>query len=229
MGPRYPADVSTIPRERRIRVTELYRSIQGESTHAGKPCVFVRLTGCPLRCTWCDSAFTFSGGTVRDLDEVVAEASAFGIHTVEVTGGEPLAQPNAIVLMEKLLERGHDVLLETSGALSIADVPERVFVILDFKAPDSGEEARNHWENVGLLRPHHEVKFVLASRRDYDWAVDVTVAHDLASRCAAVLFSPAWGTLAPSDLVEWMLEDGVPARLGLQLHKVVWDPVARGV
>src|SRR5690606_34805389 len=167
----------------------VYASVQGESTHVGKPCVFVRLTGCNLRCTWCDSPFTFTGGTHRAIEEVVAEAHAFGIHTVEVTGGEPLAQANAIQLMQALLDAGHEVLLETSGSISIAEVPDRVHVILDLKPPDSGEVEKNLWSNVPLLRAKDEVKFVLASRGDYEWARAVVREHALADRCT-VLFSP---------------------------------------
>jgi 7-carboxy-7-deazaguanine synthase len=213
---------------RRLRVTEIYPSIQGESTHAGKPCVFVRLTGCNLRCTWCDSTFTFTGGEWRELDRVVAEAHALGIHTVEITGGEPLLQPAAIPLMAELLALGHEVLLETSGSLSIAAVPEAVHVILDLKPPDSGEVERNLWENLDLLKPHHEVKFVIASRRDYEWSREVVRTHALADRCT-VLFSPAWGKVRLADVASWILEDRLPVRFQVQLHKVVWDPEARGV
>jgi 7-carboxy-7-deazaguanine synthase len=217
-----------IPKDRRLRVSEVYASVQGESTHVGKPCVFVRLTGCNLRCTWCDSTFTFTGGTYRDVDEVVAEAHAFGIPTIEVTGGEPLVQKTAIPLMQKLVDLGHEVLLETSGSRSIADVPEAVHVILDFKPPDSGEERANLWENVELLKPHHEVKLVIASRRDYEWARDKVREHRLAERCV-VLMSPVWGAVDPKDLVAWILEDRLPVRFQLQLHKVVWPPDQRGV
>lgn len=212
----------------RLRITEIYPSIQGESTHVGKPCVFVRTTGCNLRCTWCDSSFTFTGGTWRTVDEVVAEAHAFGIRTVEVTGGEPLLQEATVPLMQRLLDLGHEVLLETSGSLSIAEVPAAVHVILDLKPPDSGESGRNLWDNVPLLRPHHEVKFVIASRRDFEWSREVVRTHALAERCA-VLFSPAWGLVGLRDLAGWILEDRLPVRFQVQLHKVVWDPEARGV
>ena len=222
------SEPSAIPRDRRVRITEVYASVQGESTHVGKPCVFVRLTGCPLRCVWCDSEFTFTGGQVRDVDQVVAEAHALGIHTIEVTGGEPLVQPTAIPLMQKLLDLGHEVLLETSGALSIADVPDAVHVIMDLKCPDSGEEARNHWANIELLRSHHEVKFVIASRRDYEWSRDVVREHALNERCEC-LFSPAWGDVDPKELVDWILEDRLPVRFQLQLHKAIWPPDERGV
>ncbi|MCA9572186.1 MAG: radical SAM protein [Myxococcales bacterium] len=219
----------TIAKEHRLRVTEIYASVQGESLHAGKPCVFVRLTGCNLRCTWCDSTFTFTGGVHRDWREVAEEAHAFGIHTVELTGGEPLVQRNAIPLMARLLELGHEVLLETSGSRSLEDVPAGVHVICDLKPPDSGEERANLWSNVELLKPTDEVKLVLASRRDYEWARDVIRQHDLGSRVAAVQLSPVWGALDPADLATWLVEDRLPARLQLQLHKVVWDPEARGV
>ncbi len=210
----------------RLRVTEIYASVQGESTHAGKPCVFVRLTGCNLRCVWCDSAFTFQGGEVRALRDVIAEAHGYGIATVEVTGGEPLLQPAAVPLMEELLALGHEVLLETSGSLSIEAVPAEVRVILDLKAPDSGEEARNLWSNLELLQPYHEIKIVVASRRDYEWAREQVRDRDLAARCP-VLLSPAWGEVAPADLAAWLLEDRLPVRLQVQLHKVLWEPDAR--
>lgn len=222
------ADPKAIPRERRIRITEIYASVQGESTHAGKPCVFVRLTGCPLRCTWCDSEFTFTGGIVRDLDDVVAEATAHGIHTIEVTGGEPLVQPTAIPLMQRLLDLGHEVLLETSGGVSIEGVPSEVHTILDVKCPDSGESHRNLWENLDHLSDRGELKFVIASEADYRWSRDQIRGRGLEGRWP-LLLSPAWGLCAPEDLVTWMLQDGLNARLGLQLHKVVWPPDARGV
>ena len=218
-----------IPIDERLRVSEIYLSVQGESTHVGRPCVFVRLTGCNLRCTWCDSTFTFTGGEHRSIDEVVDEALSHGVGLVEVTGGEPLAQRQCIPLLQRLVERGAEVLLETSGSLSTAEVPPEVRVILDLKPPDSGEAEQNDWSNLARLRPHDEVKFVLASRGDFDWAAEVIRRHALDQRVAAVLLSPAWGQLEPASLVGWMLEARVPARLGLQVHKVVWDPEARGV
>lgn len=210
-------------------MSEVYASVQGESTHVGKPCVFVRLTGCNLRCTWCDSTFTFTGGVHRDWEDVAQEAHALGIHTVEITGGEPLVQRNAIPLMQRLVELGHEVLLETSGSRDIGPVPAEVHVILDLKPPDSGEVEANLWSNVALLRPHHEVKLVIASRRDYEWARAVVAEHGLAERVAAVIFSPAWGLVDLAALAGWIVEDRLPVRMGLQLHKVVWDPEARGV
>ncbi len=217
----------SIPRERRVRITEIYASVQGESTHVGKPCVFVRLTGCPLRCTWCDSEFTFTGGEVRDLDDVVAEAHGHGIHTIEVTGGEPLVQPVAVPLMQALIDLGHEVLLETSGAVAVDAVPEGVHIILDLKAPGSGEADRNLWANLEVLRDTDEIKIVLADRGDYEWAVDVLRTRDMGGR--PVLLSPAWGQLDPVQLADWMVQDRVRARLQLQLHKVLWEPTARGV
>ncbi|MBX2798206.1 MAG: radical SAM protein [Myxococcales bacterium] len=219
-------DVRRLPPEQRLRITEIYASLQGESTHVGKPCVFVRLTGCNLRCTWCDSAFTFQGGTPRSVDDVVQQAHALGIHTVEVTGGEPLLQPAAIPLMARLLELGHEVLLETSGSLTIEAVPQPVHVILDLKPPDSGEVARNLWDNLQWVRPHHEIKIVVASRGDYEWAAQQIRQRELASLCP-VLLSPAFGLVDPAELSTWILEDRLPARLQIQLHKVLWEPDAR--
>jgi len=227
---RMPSDStkSKIPRDRRLRVTELYASVQGESTHVGKPCLFIRLTGCNLRCGWCDSEFTFSGGVNRDLLEVVEEAHAYGIHTIEITGGEPLLQKTAIPLMEKLLGLGHEVLLETSGSLPIDPVPDDVHIIMDLKCPDSGEEDANLWSNVDALQANDEVKFVIASRKDYEWARKVTGDRSLAERCE-VLFSPVWGAVEPASLVAWIVEDRLPVRFQLQVHKVIWPPDARGV
>jgi len=217
-----------IPRERRIRLTEMYASIQGESTHVGKPCLFIRLTGCNLRCTWCDSEFTFTGGKQEDLDEVVTRAHDYGIHTIEITGGEPLLQKTAIPLMARLLGLGHEVLLETSGNMPIGPVPDEVHVIMDLKCPDSGEVEKNLWENIAELQSNDEVKFVIASRRDYEWARQKTAEHGLSARCT-VLFSPVWGTVDPSDLVDWIVEDRLSVRFQLQVHKVIWPPDARGV
>jgi 7-carboxy-7-deazaguanine synthase len=223
-----PLQQPVIDRTTMLRMSEVYVSVQGESTHAGKPCVFVRLTGCNLRCSWCDSEFTFTGGSWRHIDEVLEEVARYGIHMVEVTGGEPLVQRAAIPLMQALVDRGHQVLLETSGSRSIEEVPPEVHVILDFKAPDSGEEAANLWENVALLRPHHEVKFVIASRRDFEWSAKVVAAHGLTDRCT-VLFSPAWGLVQPADLVQWILDAKLDVRFQVQMHKYIWDAEARGV
>lgn len=211
-----------------VRLTEIYASVQGESTHVGKPCVFVRLARCNLRCVWCDSAFTFTGGTVTLVASVLEQVRALGIHTVEVTGGEPLLQPGVIPLMEGLLAAGHEVLLETSGSLTTAEVPEGVHVVLDLKAPDSGESGANLWENLERLRPTDEVKIVLASRRDYEWALEVLRTRAPQAR-VPVLLSTAYGLLDARELAEWMVADRVPARLQLQLHKVLWPPDERGV
>lgn len=211
-----------------LRLTEIYASVQGESTHAGKPCVFVRTTGCNLRCTWCDSTYTFTGGTPWSLDAVLAEVARHQIHTVEVTGGEPLLQPAVIPLMQALLDAGFEVLLETSGSRSIAEVPAGVHVILDLKAPDSGEVDANLWSNLEHLDANDEIKLVLASRRDYEWAREIVRTHHLDALCT-VLVSAVWGKLEPRDLVAWMLEDHLPARLNIQLHKVVWGADASSV
>ena len=220
--------MDTLPAAERLRVIEVYASVQGESTFAGLPCVFVRLAGCNLRCTWCDSTWTFTGGEHRSIDDVVAEVARFGIPLVEVTGGEPLVHRQAIPLMERLLAAGHTVLLETSGSRDIGPVPAGVHTILDLKPPDSGEERANLWSNVEKLRPGDEVKFVLASRRDYEWARDVVADRGLAAR-AVVLFSVAWGLVPAADVVAWMLEDRVPARFQVQMHKVIWAAEARRV
>ena len=219
---------AAIPVESRIRLIEVYASVQGESTWVGVPCIFVRLAGCNLRCTWCDSTFTFKGGQHRSIDEVLDEVATFGIPLVEVTGGEPLVHRQAIPLMARLLERGHTVLLETSGSRDISAVPEGVHIILDLKPPDSGEEAANLWTNIPLLKSKDEVKFVIASRRDYEWSRQKVQEHGLDRRCT-VLFSPVFGQVAPLDLVNWILEDRLPVRFQLQLHKVLWPPDQRGV
>ena len=211
-----------------LRVSEIFHSIQGESTHAGLPCVFVRLTGCNLRCRWCDTAYAFEGGKAMSVAEVVAEVGGFGCPLVEVTGGEPLLQPDAVPLMEELLRRGHRVLLETGGSLSIANVPEGVLRILDVKCPGSGEAAANRWENLDILRAGDEVKFVIAGRDDYLWAARELAARGLASRCA-VLFSPVQGEVEPGELARWVLEDRLPVRVQIQLHKLLWPGVERGV
>ena len=220
--------MADIPSAERLRVIEVYASIQGESTFAGLPCVFVRLAGCNLRCTWCDSTWTFKGGEPRSIDDVVAKVARFGIGLVEVTGGEPLVHRQAIPLMERLLAAGHTVLLETSGSRDIGPVPSGVHVILDLKPPDSGEERANLWANIPKLKSIDEVKLVLASRRDYEWARDVVARESLAARCT-VLFSVAFGHVAAADVVEWMLQDKVPARFQVQMHKVIWPPEQRGV
>ena len=212
-----------------LTVHEIYLSVQGESTHVGRPCVFVRLTACDLRCRWCDTPYAFTGGRKMSIDEVVAAVRTFGCGLVEVTGGEPLLQKEAPELMRRLLAEGEEVLLETGGHLPIDEVPRAVRKIVDVKCPGSGESAKMHWPNLDHLAPHDEVKFVIQDRADFDYARDVVSKHGLATRAAAVLFSPVHGVLAPRELVQWMLDDRVPARLQLQAHKYIWDPQTRGV
>ncbi len=213
---------------RTLMVNEIFLSIQGESTRAGLPCVFVRLTGCPLRCRWCDTEYAFFEGT-RMTEEAVLEAVlSRRCGLVELTGGEPLAQPGSLSLLRRLADVGLEVMLETSGALPIDDVDPRVRIIMDLKCPDSGEKSRNRWENLPQLKAEDEIKFVLASRRDYEWARDVVARRDLATR-HPVLFSPVWGDLAPPALAAWLLEDRLPVRLQIQLHKTLFGADTRGV
>ncbi len=226
-----------------MQITEIYKSIQGESTHAGLPCVFVRLTGCNLRCSWCDSEYTFTGGHRMTLEEVLKEVeqlSPGGL--VEITGGEPMLQEKEVVpLMQRLLDDGYTVLLETSGERPLQSVPKAVIKIADVKCPNSGEPDTFYIENVEALTSADEIKFVLSDRTDYEFARDFVTRHDLARRVNAVLFSPAFAKdarggrdtshclLDPRELAEWILADNVPARLGLQLHKFIWDPALKGV
>lgn len=223
-------------------ITEIFRSIQGESSHAGRPCVFVRLTGCNLRCRWCDTAYAFYGGQRVTIEEVlvrVAELSAGNrspVRLVEITGGEPLLQPETGGLAERLLDGGYEVMIETSGERFVGSLPKAVVKIVDVKCPDSGEEGTFLMSNLEQLDAKDEVKFVIASRRDYEFARDFTAAHRLTELAGHVIFSPvapdpagAWEGLAPRSLAEWILADGLPVRLGLQIHKQIWDPTARGV
>ena len=212
-----------------LLVHEIYASIQGESTHAGRPCVFVRLTACDLRCSWCDTPYAFTGGKKMSIDDVVAAVEALRCPLVELTGGEPLLQADAIPLMAQLIARGHEVLIETGGHLPIAALPPESVAIVDVKCPGSGEAGKMHWPNLDVLRPHDEVKFVIADRADYEYARRVVREHDLAPRVEAVQFSPVFGTLPAADLARWILEDHLPVRLQLQQHKFVWAPDARGV
>ena len=213
-----------------LRVTEIFQSIQGESTHAGRPCAFVRLTGCPMRCVWCDSEYTFTGGNHFSIDEVLAQVRAMGCNLVEVTGGEPLAQPNAFTLINKLCEDGYEVLVETGGYVSTASVDPRAAIILDVKCPGSGEEARNHWPNLDLLRADKdEVKFVVADRSDWDFARDIIERFDLEKRAKAVLISPVWNGVNLQEVAGWITSSGLNVRMQLQMHKYVWGPEARGV
>lgn len=212
-----------------LTIHEIYPSIQGESTHAGRPCVFVRLTACDLRCTWCDTPYAFAGGRKMSIDEVMAEVARHGWRLVEITGGEPLLQSDVQPLMERLIGDGYDVLLETGGHRSIEDVPDEVVTIVDVKCPGSGEADRMRWENLDHLSMHDEVKFVIKDRADFDYARDVVERHRLADRTAAVLFSPVHGVLRPDVLARWILESHVPGRLQIQAHKYIWSPDARGV
>jgi len=205
----------------RLRITEIFFSIQGESTKAGLPTVFIRLTGCPLRCDYCDTAYAFHGGEWMPLDRILSAASQYGAEHVTVTGGEPLAQRACPALLAALCDRGHQVSLETGGAMDISAVDARVMKVLDLKTPGSGEERRNDFGNIRLLRARDQVKFVLCDRRDYDWAVRKTRELALAERCT-VLFSPAHERLRPARLAEWILADRLPVRLQVQLHKYLW-------
>src|SRR5256885_1588522 len=211
-----------------LTVNEIFHSIQGESTRAGRPCVFVRLTACDLRCTWCDTPYAFHEGRKMSIDEVVTAVDEYGCPLVEITGGEPALQDEVYPLMERLLERGHTVMLETGGHRPIDRVPADVIKVVDVKCPGSGEAAKNCWANLDALAPHDEVKFVIADRADYEFARDV-VSKKLAGRSGAVLFSPVHGTLDPKTLSEWVLADRLPVRVQLQLHKFIWHPNTRGV
>ena len=213
----------------RLRITEIYKSIQGESTFAGLPCIFVRTTGCNLRCVWCDSAYSFYGGNWISFDDILVEVEKLDCKLVEITGGEPLLQPGVPVLAERLQRAGKTVLVETSGERPIEVLPEGIIRIMDLKCPDSGESERNRVENIAQLKSRDEIKFVLASRRDYEFARDKIREHSLGERVNAVLLSVVFGKLEPVKVVEWMLEDKLPARFQLQMHKFIWDPIAKGV
>lgn len=227
-----------------MQITEIYKSLQGESSHAGLPCVFVRLTGCNLRCTWCDSEYTFTGGRRMTSDDIFKEVTRLSPRggLVEITGGEPMLQERELVpFMRRLVDAGYKVLIETSGERPLAGVPKSVIKIVDVKCPHSGEADTFDLANLHALLPHDEVKFVLSDREDYEFARDFVAKHRLAERVNAVLFSPAFRKdaagmrdashclLDPQELAEWMLADEVPARLGLQIHKFIWDPAVKGV
>lgn len=212
-----------------LTINEIFYSVQGESSYAGRPCVFVRLTACDLRCSWCDTPYAFYEGSKRSLDTVLAEVEQFRCNLVEVTGGEPLLQPDVYPLMEGLLASGRTVLLETGGHRSTARVPPDVVTILDIKCPGSGESDKTDWANIERLRTHDEVKFVIKDRVDYEYARDVIARHDLAQRAAAIHFSPVHGVMDARTLAEWVLADSLPVRVQLQLHKYIWDPATRGV
>ena len=212
-----------------LTVNEIFHSIQGESTYAGQPCVFVRLTACDLRCTWCDTPYAFTEGRKMSLDEVVDRVREYGCDVVEITGGEPLLQKEVYPLMERLLDEGRTVMLETGGHLSADEVPAGVVRVIDIQCPGSGESARVHWPNLERLRSSDELKFVIRDRADYEFAREVVAKHHLLSRCAAVHFSPVHGVLEAKQLAEWILADRLSVRLQLQVHKYIWSPETRGV
>ncbi len=212
-----------------LTIYEIYASVQGESTHVGRPCVFVRLTACNLRCVWCDTPYAFTGGKKMSHDEIVADVARHQCRLVEITGGEPLVQPDVHDLMARLVAEGYEVMLETGGHMPIDDVPDEVVTILDVKCPASGEAAAMHWPNLDQLSARDEVKFVIQDRADFDYARGVVDRYRLADRVAAVLFSPVHGVLDPAELARWLLADHVPARLQIQAHKYIWSPETRGV
>jgi 7-carboxy-7-deazaguanine synthase len=219
-----------------MQITEIFRSIQGESTYAGLPCIFVRLTGCNLRCVWCDTEYSFYGGTKMTIDEVLADvrrlsesAGRRAVNLVEITGGEPLLQKDVYPLIDRLLEEQYRVLVETSGERFIGNLPEPVVRILDVKCPGSGEGGRFDMANLAVLRPRDQLKFVLASREDYEFARQFICEHNLSGKVEALIFSPVFGKLDARSLAEWILEDGLPVRMGMQLHKFIWDPETKGV
>ncbi|HET6648393.1 MAG TPA: radical SAM protein [Pyrinomonadaceae bacterium] len=213
-----------------LRVTEIFHSIQGESTHAGRPCTFVRLTGCPMRCVWCDSEYTFTGGDHVSVDDILAKVRATECSLVEVTGGEPLAQPEAFTLINRLCDEGYEVLLETGGYVSTEKVDSRAKIILDVKCPGSGEEARNHWPNLDRLRADKdEVKFVIANRDDWDFARNIIKRFELEKRALAILISPVWNNLDLQEVAGWITNSRLKVRMQLQMHKYIWGPEARGV
>ena len=218
------ADAASRSTEPRLKITEVFLSLQGESSRVGLQTVFVRLTGCPLRCQYCDSEYAFYGGNWQSTREVLASVAAFGVRHVCVTGGEPLAQKACIGFLSELCDAGYAVSLETSGALDIAPVDPRVVRVVDIKTPDSREVERNRWDNLAGLRAHDEVKFVLCSRADYDWAKQVLTKHALSERCA-ILFSPSHEQLAPRDLADWIVADRLPVRMQMQMHKLLWGNV----
>jgi 7-carboxy-7-deazaguanine synthase len=217
-----------MPTSQTLQINEIFHSIQGESTRVGQPCVFVRLTGCPLRCTWCDTEYAFHAGERMALETILDRVRSYGCPLVEVTGGEPLHQPEALVLLMKLCDAGHQVMIETSGAFDISAIDPRASIIMDVKCPGSGMTDRMKWANMDHLSQKDEVKFVLKDQADYEWARDIVKQYSLGDRCS-VLFSPVFGSLDLQPLAKWILSDRLPVRFQVQLHKLIWDPETRGV
>ena len=211
-----------------IKINEIYLSVQGESTHTGLPCIFIRLTGCNLRCSWCDTAYAFHEGKNMSIDEILQKVENFGIHLVEITGGEPLMQDNVYTLMRRLIENGYKVMLETGGSISLERVPKDVIKIMDLKCPGSGEQEKNNLDNLKLLAPHDEVKFVILDRKDYEWSRDIIKKYKI-NETAQILLSPVFDKLELKEIVKWILEDRLPVRLQTQLHKIIWDKNTIGV
>ena len=211
-----------------IKINEIYLSVQGESTHTGLPCIFIRLTGCNLRCSWCDTAYAFHEGKNMSIDEILQKVENFGIHLVEITGGEPLMQDNVYTLMRRLIEKGYKVMLETGGSISLERVPKDVIKIMDLKCPGSGEQEKNNLDNLKLLAPHDEVKFVILDKKDYEWSRDIIKKFKI-NETAHILLSPVFDKLELKEMVKWILEDRLPVRLQTQLHKIIWDKNTIGV
>ena len=211
-----------------IKINEIYLSVQGESTHTGLPCIFIRLTGCNLRCSWCDTAYAFHEGKNMSIDEILQKVENFGIHLVEITGGEPLMQDNVYTLMKRLIEKGYKVMLETGGSISLERVPKDVIKIMDLKCPGSGEQDKNNLDNLKLLAPHDEVKFVILDKKDYEWSRDIIKKYKI-NETAHILFSPVFDKLELKEMVKWILEDRLPVRLQTQLQKIIWDKNSIGV
>ena len=211
-----------------IKINEIYLSVQGESTHTGLPCIFIRLTGCNLRCSWCDTAYAFHEGKNMSIDEILQKVENFGIHLVEITGGEPLMQDNVYTLMRRLIENGYKVMLETGGSISLERVPKDVIKIMDLKCPGSGEQEKNNLDNLKLLAPHDEVKFVILDKKDFEWSRDIIKKYKI-NETAQILLSPVFDKLELKEIVKWILEDRLPVRLQTQLHKIIWDKNTIGV